>query len=442
MSKSEQNRPKLVDRVVLVGLLVSIAAAGLAIVSLLDDSTELATVNAARDSRLALHLDDLATTVLHLDPALLDSEDSFDDILEDIEDEMQLSEDALQLRGIDGLEGTDVLEALERSREIHESEARPRPSVDDLLEISTQLRASAKATLAHMGVGDDTLVEAHAAVSDEITRIAEEVLGRETRAPAEMSSVLSDVAASLPDVPEPEIFVWTDGPASFEQFDQLSEVLATIDTSLAEAPVGSHNDSLATALLLAAGAGIGVCGVTLRLRHRQRRQQEAHMVEQLRQLADRDPLTGLLNRSGLEQAFAEVVSAGETVSVLFVDLDHFKSLNDENGHDVGDLALRQVAERLRRLARPDDRVARVGGDEFLVLIAGKLGSDGAMSVAERVTHALSQPYLVEGRTLRLGASVGLATADAAEADLRSLMTEADAALYEVKRSGRGRAAAL
>lgn len=149
-----------------------------------------------------------------------------------------------------------------------------------------------------------------------------------------------------------------------------------------------------------------------------------------------DPLTGLANRTALGAQLARTEPAPDApVAVLYVDLDGFKQINDEYGHEAGDAVLRAVSGRLSSAVREGDLVARLGGDEFVLLCPG-VPADEAVRLAERIITDVAWPVAYEGHDLVVGASIGIAgsTDDAAEGLLRS----ADAAMYEAKRLGRGR----
>jgi diguanylate cyclase (GGDEF)-like protein len=125
------------------------------------------------------------------------------------------------------------------------------------------------------------------------------------------------------------------------------------------------------------------------------------------------------------------------VAVLFMDLDSFKVVNDSLGHEVGDLLLTVVAQRLRRCLRPEDTLARFGGDEFTVLIEALDDPAEAVQVAERITDELRRPFIVEGRELHVAASIGISLGDARTHDLDGLLREADTAMYRAKGEGGG-----
>jgi diguanylate cyclase (GGDEF)-like protein/PAS domain S-box-containing protein len=166
------------------------------------------------------------------------------------------------------------------------------------------------------------------------------------------------------------------------------------------------------------------------------------LEERLRFQAQHDPLTGLANRLLLQDrvrhALARSERSGEPVAVLFVDLDHFKRLNDSAGHEAGDRALVQVAEVIAGSIRPSDTAARFGGDEFAVLLEGA-NDVQAMEVAARLVDALTELSVPGEQARVVGASVGVASTKAG-GDAESLLRDADLAMYQAKSSGRGREA--
>ncbi len=164
-----------------------------------------------------------------------------------------------------------------------------------------------------------------------------------------------------------------------------------------------------------------------------------HAEERLYDMAHRDSLTGLLNRSSLNESLVrELSGAGQTgqFAVLYIDLDGFKPVNDSFGHTAGDAVLIDVAARLRAAARSQDVVARFGGDEFVVL---QVGADeaGAASLAERILATLSAPFSFEGQRLEIGACIGMALYPADGPDADTLLRNADTALYQAKHDGPG-----
>lgn len=158
-----------------------------------------------------------------------------------------------------------------------------------------------------------------------------------------------------------------------------------------------------------------------------------------------DGLTGLPNRLAFFERLREAARAGrrtgEAFAVLFVDLDRFKEVNDTYGHDVGDQFLIAVADRLRRAIRPSDLLARLAGDEFVVLCEGIDDADSATAVADRLVAALARPVQVSGRELLVTASVGVATSEEWDGeDAEALVRRADKAMYRAKRAGRNQRA--
>jgi diguanylate cyclase (GGDEF)-like protein len=158
-------------------------------------------------------------------------------------------------------------------------------------------------------------------------------------------------------------------------------------------------------------------------------------------MARHDSLTGLANRVVFnEQLSRALLSAGRTedlVALLCLDLDGFKKVNDSRGHPMGDALLCHVSERLSRCARETDTVARLGGDEFALLLNGIASPADAAAVAQRVVETLAEPYVIEGYSLAIGASVGIAIAPQDGVEPVELIRHADMALYRVKHSRPG-----
>jgi diguanylate cyclase (GGDEF)-like protein len=164
----------------------------------------------------------------------------------------------------------------------------------------------------------------------------------------------------------------------------------------------------------------------------------------LRYLALHDPLCGLPNRNyfseRLEAIIAEVKHGGPPSAVLYIDLDHFKDVNDTLGHPVGDELIRNVTRRLSGTLRGDDLVARLGGDEFAVITSVSADHARLLDIADRIIGTLSAPFAVDGHTIVIGASIGIAIIDShSKSGAADVMRYADMALYRAKNEGRNRA---
>ncbi len=161
----------------------------------------------------------------------------------------------------------------------------------------------------------------------------------------------------------------------------------------------------------------------------------------LRQEAHLDALTGLYNRRRLESRLAESIARseryGQPMALMFLDLDHLKSINDRFGHEGGDLALKAFSRRLTRSVRTTDTVARVAGDEFIVILEAIENEAEAGAVAAKVGAAMAMPFEVDGSACTLSASIGIALRRPGETDAESLIRRADLAMYRIKGSGRG-----
>jgi diguanylate cyclase (GGDEF)-like protein/PAS domain S-box-containing protein len=162
---------------------------------------------------------------------------------------------------------------------------------------------------------------------------------------------------------------------------------------------------------------------------------------EVRHRARHDGLTGLSNRAvfkeAVEQAIARTSRGDRPFALLYLDLDHFKDVNDTLGHPAGDELLRQVADRLRGACRVTDTVARFGGDEFAVIARGVDDPADAARVASALIDALGAPFAVDGSHVRTAASVGIALHASGDADAEALLSQADLALYRAKAEGRG-----
>lgn len=166
------------------------------------------------------------------------------------------------------------------------------------------------------------------------------------------------------------------------------------------------------------------------------------MEDRVEHMAYHDTLTGLPNRylfnDRLEQAIANAEREQSALALLFVDLDKFKPVNDRYGHRIGDLLLIAVAERIRDCLRRTDSAARLGGDEFVVLLPLIKNEENALKIAENIRHALNRPFHIEGLTLEISSSTGVAIYPHHTGDARQLMVLADTAMYHAKTEGRNR----
>jgi diguanylate cyclase (GGDEF)-like protein/PAS domain S-box-containing protein len=162
--------------------------------------------------------------------------------------------------------------------------------------------------------------------------------------------------------------------------------------------------------------------------------------EQIRDLAFQDPLTGLPNRrlfsDRLQMAVAQAHRSDQRLAVLFLDLDHFKAINDSLGHSVGDQLLAEVAKRLREAVREGDTVARLGGDEFILLTPGVGRALDVATIARKVVEGLRPPFQLGGRELLVTGSLGVSVFPDDGGDVETLILNADTAMYRAKEEGR------
>ena len=163
--------------------------------------------------------------------------------------------------------------------------------------------------------------------------------------------------------------------------------------------------------------------------------------QQVSRLALYDSLTGLANRVQMSQALEQILAAPakreRQCAILMLDLDRFKQVNDTLGHPAGDALLKQVAQRLERVIGAEGRCGRLGGDEFKVIIPGERSPEDLAAIAQEIIALLSQPYLIGGQTVVIGASIGIARAPVDGATSEVLIRSVDLALYAAKDAGRG-----
>jgi len=162
--------------------------------------------------------------------------------------------------------------------------------------------------------------------------------------------------------------------------------------------------------------------------------------QRIAHMAHHDALTDLPNRVQFREQMIEALGGladGEKLAVLYIDLDHFKEVNDTLGHPIGDVLLRQVSQRLRECVRPTDVVARLGGDEFAVIQAAANQPESATAMANRIIEELALPFDLDGHHAVIGASIGISVSPDDGDDADELLKKADMALYRSKEDGRG-----
>ncbi|MBU1365606.1 MAG: EAL domain-containing protein [Gammaproteobacteria bacterium] len=194
-----------------------------------------------------------------------------------------------------------------------------------------------------------------------------------------------------------------------------------------------HFEFISTPVLDERGELAGVAGVARDITQLHEDQ------ERIRYLAEHDQLTQLPNRGMLadlmSQALALTFGTQAEVALMFLDLDHFKNVNDTLGHEIGDQLLLEAAQRLRHSLDARDTVSRQGGDEFAILIQGYGSPSRLASIAQRLIDALGEPFMVAGHELRVGASIGISTYPQDGQDIGSLLKNADTAMYQAKAAG-------
>jgi diguanylate cyclase (GGDEF)-like protein len=220
-------------------------------------------------------------------------------------------------------------------------------------------------------------------------------------------------------------------------FDRLTETLEETSVGYGTAARGATRTAdLGTILLLVVAAS--VIGLLVWRFHRARRR----AAESLAHQALHDPLTGLPNRAliaeRLQTALARASRRQEPVLLMYLDLDDFKVVNDSLGHRAGDQLLLEVGRRLQACLRPGDTAARMGGDEFTVLLADVTRLDEAISVAKRLGKELQAPMQLDGHRVVVNASIGIASSTEGGDAADDLLRSADIAMYEAKKQGKGR----
>ena len=175
-----------------------------------------------------------------------------------------------------------------------------------------------------------------------------------------------------------------------------------------------------------------IAGVSIAFQDVSERQQRE---SELRRESERDPLTGLINRRGLERLLPRRLAYGaQKMALLYLDLDHFKEVNDSHGHHAGDVVLKEIADRFQHAMRQADLIARVGGDEFCIVVSADSPGEAAEIVAKKLIEVSNEPLPFGSISLTLGASIGIALPDGASLP-EVLMRRADEAMYQAKRQG-------
>ncbi|MGA7594381.1 MAG: diguanylate cyclase [Gallionella sp.] len=177
-----------------------------------------------------------------------------------------------------------------------------------------------------------------------------------------------------------------------------------------------------------------LCGISTDIT--ERKDAEEHM----KHMAQYDALTHLPNRALFEDRLHQAIAAAQRnkahLALMFIDLDKFKPVNDTYGHGIGDLLLKEVATRIQACLRDSDTAARIGGDEFVILLPAIESAADASKVAEKIRMSLNQPFALAGNTLGIGSSIGVAVYPQHGSNEKLLVKSADIAMYHAKKNGR------
>ncbi len=239
----------------------------------------------------------------------------------------------------------------------------------------------------------------------------------------------------------------TDNPeaAAGEQITDLTDVAGGTIARFAWKPTkpgGQIVQSVLPFIAVALGGFALLVGLVMRYMRRTAEALKAGEMR-LRHLALHDPVCGLPNRiffsERLEALIRAVRSGGPSAAVFYIDLDHFKDVNDTLGHHIGDELILNVTQRLSRIMRAEDLVARLGGDEFAIITHCASNSYSLQAIAGRIITAVCAPYSINGNNIIIGASIGIAVLDRHARDAADILRYADMALYRAKNEGRNRA---
>jgi diguanylate cyclase (GGDEF)-like protein len=218
---------------------------------------------------------------------------------------------------------------------------------------------------------------------------------------------------------------------------EINALLLQIQSKLSAQEAANHRlqrreakaEILTVLLMLALLAGIGVSLAEVEVENRQ-------LYAKLVYYSNFDRLTDIPNRlqleSQLEKKLVQCANDGSQFAILYIDLDHFKQVNDLHGHSIGDLLLQRAAQRMSRQLRPDDLLARIGGDEFTVLLGPNTSRDDAEEIALRLEHCFDKPFNIGDILIHGGASIGIAMYPIDGANAHALVQAADQAMYSVK----------
>ena len=245
------------------------------------------------------------------------------------------------------------------------------------------------------------------------------------------------------------VFAKTDGKVrhvsvrAMPEYPLFVNVSVTEDTALANWRRRASTIGFGSAILLACSIFF-LLAATIQFRHLSRSEKSlTQKSRELTRMARHDTLTGLANRTlfmeRATEALAQIGNTGDAFTVLLLDLDRFKEVNDTLGHAVGDALLQAVAERLLRLTDDADDVVRLGGDEFAIIHKAETRPEGgAITLAASIIATLTEPFELDGRKLSIGTSVGIASAPKDGTDADTLIKNADRALYKAKSEGGNR----
>jgi len=227
--------------------------------------------------------------------------------------------------------------------------------------------------------------------------------------------------------------------STLAEVSSINEKLTPIENQFIDALSEASRTTykLLQAIMFAAAPGLLILGTVLSLRILQQRKREDDRV---RHIAFHDDLTSLPNRLMLTQRLDQALSrhrrAATKLAILYLNLDRFKVINDSLGHEVGDVLLRQVAERLRAQMREGDTLSRVGGDEFVVLIENYENSIDISACAQRLVEQLGLPYVLGNKDCHVTPSIGISIFPSDGSDSQALLKAADVAMYRAKETGR------